>query len=363
MTNNVAGDTIQTMRELYKGDFGMERKYLIAPGGNFYKAAMHTHSTVSDGRCTPAEVKEIYKSMGYSVVAFTDHSRMVCHNDLTDSDFLAINGYEFDVTQTIPGYKSRCYHLNFYAKTPDIDYHVMFDPTTVTWCYSEDEIKTFKYKGEIVHNEYSIEFVNKAIKEANDNGFLVCYNHPVWSRQYEPDFLPLEGLFAFEIYNHGAQLDDYNGFNPHMYTSMVSTGKLPGCFATDDSHMVESKDPTSPHCDAGGGYIMIKAEELTYEAIISALENRDFYASTGVEIQELYIEYGNVYIRTSPCKQITMITDTKYRQTRRAKGNELTEAVLEFDEDSKVFWIMCEDENGKIGATCAHPVEPIKFYA
>ena len=95
----------------------MERKYLITPKGNFYKAAMHTHSTVSDGRCTPAEVKEIYKSMGYSVVAFTDHSLLVCHNDLTDSDFLAINGYEFDVTQPMPGFKSRFGMTSYSAKS------------------------------------------------------------------------------------------------------------------------------------------------------------------------------------------------------------------------------------------------------
>ena len=39
----------------------MARRYIISPEGNFYKAQLHTHSTVSDGALTPEEVKELYK--------------------------------------------------------------------------------------------------------------------------------------------------------------------------------------------------------------------------------------------------------------------------------------------------------------
>ena len=99
----------------------MERRYLLPADGNFYKTSMHTHTTISDGRLTPEEVKEIYQSMGYSVVAYTDHSRLVQHNDLTDENFLAINAYEYEVFGD-----GCCYHLNFYAKTPDVEKQVAF---------------------------------------------------------------------------------------------------------------------------------------------------------------------------------------------------------------------------------------------
>jgi hypothetical protein len=48
---------------------------------------------------TPEEVKNHYKSMGYSVVAYTDHSVLVPHNDLADKDFLPLNGCEMGITQ------------------------------------------------------------------------------------------------------------------------------------------------------------------------------------------------------------------------------------------------------------------------
>ena len=37
------------------------KKYLIKEEGNFYKANLHMHTTVSDGKMTPLEVKEKYK--------------------------------------------------------------------------------------------------------------------------------------------------------------------------------------------------------------------------------------------------------------------------------------------------------------
>lgn len=331
----------------------MQRRYIISPEGNFYKAQLHAHSTVSDGKLTPEEIKETYKKHGYSIVAFTDHSRLVLHNDLTDDTFLAINAYEYEVNHGMIGGGEECYHLNFYAKTPEVERQVMFDPRIASWCYSEEELATFKYIGGPVKSEYSVEFINKAIKAANDNGFMVCYNHPVWSRQLEADFVGLEGLFAFEIYNHGSQILEHVGYAPHMYTSILQAGKLPACLATDDSHCKKGKDPSSPFYDVDGGYVMIKAKELSYSAVIDAMERHDLYASTGVEIKELYIEGGNVYIKTSPCKQITLMADKRCNRAVRSLKNDITEAVLPIAENCEAFWILCEDEYGSFAASSA----------
>ena len=75
------------------------KKYLIKEEGNFYKANLHMHTTVSDGKMTPLEVKEKYKEKGYSIVAYTDHELMLPHNDLSDDSFLAITSTEISINQ------------------------------------------------------------------------------------------------------------------------------------------------------------------------------------------------------------------------------------------------------------------------
>ena len=67
------------------------KKYLLPECGSFYKANLHSHSTVSDGTKTPEELKEMYKNRGYSVFAYTDHDNFVCHNELSDEEFLVLN--------------------------------------------------------------------------------------------------------------------------------------------------------------------------------------------------------------------------------------------------------------------------------
>ena len=37
------------------------KKYLIPEEGKFYKANLHCHTTISDGKMTPEEVKAYYK--------------------------------------------------------------------------------------------------------------------------------------------------------------------------------------------------------------------------------------------------------------------------------------------------------------
>ena len=75
------------------------RKYLLPHTGNFYKANLHCHTNISDGRCTPEQIKEIYKANGYSVVAYTDHEVFITHNELKDEAFLPLNGYEIGIKE------------------------------------------------------------------------------------------------------------------------------------------------------------------------------------------------------------------------------------------------------------------------
>ena len=69
--------------------------YLLGGNGQFYKANLHCHTNLSDGYLTPEEVKSLYKSHGYSIVAFTDHDILIPHKDLQDDSFLPLNGMEF----------------------------------------------------------------------------------------------------------------------------------------------------------------------------------------------------------------------------------------------------------------------------
>ena len=98
------------------------KQYLIPENGQFYKANMHTHTTVSDGSHSPEDTKAYYMARGYSVMAFTDHDVMVDHSDLNEEGkFLAITSHEVETSAPAPhgfGMATPTYHLNFYAKNP-----------------------------------------------------------------------------------------------------------------------------------------------------------------------------------------------------------------------------------------------------
>ena len=72
----------------------MATRWLIDPEKKQYKANLHSHSTLSDGKLTPEELKKLYKDNGYDILAITDHEYPKSHNELTDKDFLMVTGYE-----------------------------------------------------------------------------------------------------------------------------------------------------------------------------------------------------------------------------------------------------------------------------
>lgn len=122
------------------------------------------------------------------------------------------------------------------------------------------------------------------IAEARRKGYLVSYNHPDWSLQSYPDYIGLEGITAVEVYNTGCVvagwvLDE----GDHALDHFLKAGKRVYPIATDDNHGDQ---------DMCGGWVRFKAPALTYDAIMTAYEQGDFYASWGPEIQALYVEGG-----------------------------------------------------------------------
>ena len=330
---------------------------------HYYRANLHCHSTISDGRLTVEEIKKLYTERGYSVVAFTDHDAFLQHNDLTDENFLALNGYEVEISEETdcPFYKKKTCHLCFVALDPD---------TKTQVCYHRTRYlgkNAALYRDRLIFDEslpdydrhYTPECVNDMIRRAKEGGFFVTYNHPTWSLEEYPNYMAYEGMDAMEIENSSSNSIGYDEHNGHCYNDMIRGGKRLYCVATDDNH---NKSPYGdPKCDSFGGYIMIAADKLEYRTITAAMKAGSFYASSGTgvhdgpEILSLVWEDGTVTIRTSPARTI-MLTAGQRKSSRAVAnyGETITETAFSIAEDEKWFRLTVTDEKGYNAYTNAY---------
>ena len=141
---------------------------------------------------------------------------------------------------------------------------------------------------------------------------------------------------------------------------MLRRGKRLYCIAADDCH--SDRPDNAVNCDRYGGFVMIKAKELTYDKIIGALERGDFYASQGPLIDELYVEDGKVHIKCSPVKYIAMNTEHRpFGGIRIAEeGNYLTEAVFGLPKGQSYMRFDVIDERGRHANTRAYALDEIE---
>ncbi|MDP4132943.1 MAG: PHP domain-containing protein [Bacillota bacterium] len=341
------------------------RKYLLPEEGTFYKANLHSHSCLSDGKFTPEQMKEEYKKRGYSVLATTDHDALHCNYHLTEDNFLIITGYEISIRSDddpTPHAYRKVVDLNLFAKDPYNVTQVGYNPDSVKWLIdrgkmTQEEVDAIKYAGGLRDMHYYVENVNKIIKCANENGFLACINHPMWSLANYNDFVNYEGAFAMEIYNHGCYALSGLTDSSVVFDDLLRAGKKIYCLATDDNH--NGLPLNHVNSDSFGGFTMIKAKELSYPEVIRALESGEFYASTGPLIYDLYYENGYAYIKCSPVKDICLTTRGRRGERRAAYGNELiTEAAFKIDPELYGyirFTLM--DHEGKRAYTNAYYVD------
>ncbi|MBE6630407.1 MAG: hypothetical protein E7624_06105 [Ruminococcaceae bacterium] len=323
---------------------------LLPRDGQFYRANMHTHSTLSDGEYTPEELKAHYKGEGYSVLALTEHGKYYdLRAELDDEDFITLPAYEANLNRdydhtpfpalqkgpSLAPHQAETVHLNMFAIDPD-----------KTTC--EPDISDIKEK-------HSIENINEMIRRGKEAGFIVSYNHPHWSLNTASTYNNLEGLDAIEVINGACNRSSALDFAPHVMREMAWNGKRLVAVGGDDTHRPKHLFQ---------GWTMFKAPELSHKAIIEALQKGNCYASSGPEIKELYVEDGVVHIKTSEAQGIYLATAGRRKASNLVaydSDERVTEAEFLLDENDVFFHIIVKDMYGRPAATRIYYLDEADF--
>ncbi|HUP49922.1 MAG TPA: CehA/McbA family metallohydrolase [Thermoanaerobaculia bacterium] len=296
-----------------------------APPLRWYKGNTHTHTLNSDGDSTPDEVVRWYREHGYAFVVITDHNFLTSVDGLNalhgaDEKFLVVRGEE--VTDR---FGEKPIHVN------GLNVERLVEP------------QGGKSVADVLQRDVD------AIRAAAGVPHI---NHPNygWAISVE-DLKKIERDKLFEIFNgHPLVNNMLGGGHPSLeevWDLLLTSGKLIYGIAVDDAH--HFKRPWDPWAARPGqGWVVVRAEKLSAEALLAALERGDFYASTGVEITDYAVTAAAMIVTVRERGQ------TKYTTRFIGRGGAILEtsvanpAKYEIRGNEGYVRAKVTDSNGKV---------------
>lgn len=275
--------------------------------GRWYRANLHAHTTNSDGDLSPEDCASCYARAGYDILAITDHW---CVSDAATPGpgFFLLPGVELDGGRPAQGGSYHIVGLN---------------------------VRT---RGKLARPEgATAQQLVDTIRELGGDAFVA---HPYWSGLMASDMLSLQGCFAVEVYNTGCDLEILRGYSTVHWDDLLTLGGNHGALAVDDGH--------HHRVDHGLAWTMIRAEELSVEAVMDALRRGRYYASTGPELHDLQIADGRLRVTTSPVASIALVSAPTQGGRRFApEGETLTEADFPLP-SARYCRVEIMDQRGKV---------------
>ena len=250
--------------------------------GRWFRGNCHTHTLLSDGRAGAAQTAQAYRREGYDFVVLTDHGRaQETLSGLGDDRFLVINGIEL--------------HPPAPGRRRDEPYHIV---------------------GIGVERSPAPEWVKKAtaasvIRWIEREGGVPVYAHPYWCGHDLDLMRQGKRAFGVEVFNSVCEAMDGLGDSSVHFDQALSAGIRWTAFAVDDAHRLAR--------DAFGGWIMVKARELTRRAILGAIRKGHFYATQGPVIRSLRVSGGTVHLTCSPARKIVWHAEGPHGEVLIAK--------------------------------------------
>lgn len=250
----------------------MTRPLAFTAPGQFWRGNLHSHSTRSDGVLPPEEVCRRYRAEGYDFLALTDHF---------------IGAYGYPIVDTVP-FRGKGFttilgaELHSGAMANGELWHILAVglPADFAPAQTPDFLPR---QGQ----ESGPEIAARAVAA----GAFVAIAHPQWSGLTLADARSISAAHAVEVYNHGCATgcDRPDGFA--IADLLLTEGRRLSLIATDDAHFSEP--------DHFGGWVMVKAQENTPEALLQALKDGAFYSSQGPLLHDVRLEGDHVVIESS----------------------------------------------------------------
>lgn len=265
----------------------------------WYKGNTHTHTINSDGDSTPDEVVRWYRDHGYNFLVLTDHNFLTNVDGLNsthgaEGQFIVIRGEEVS-----DSFDNKPIHIN-----------------------GLNVERLVKPQG----GNSVAEVIRRNVNEIRAARGVPHINHPnfEWTISAE-DIKKIENNKLFEIYNGHPLVNNLGGGGKpgleEMWDKILSAGILLYGIAVDDAH--NFKDPGNKKlARPGQGWIFVRTDRLTRRAILEALENGEFYASTGVELTDYQADKNKITI------DILEERTSKYRVQFIGKDGKLLSEVI-----------------------------------
>jgi hypothetical protein len=288
----------------------------------WWKGNIHTHTYWSDGDDFPEMVAEWYRTHGYNFLALSDHnvlSEGIRWDKFTNlqkkrgdvalekylqrfgPNWVEMRGSREDGTLEVrlkpfSEYRSLVEERGRFLMIPceEISDRAEGVPLHMN---ATNIVEAIQPLGGQTIREAMTANVRAVEEQAAKTGreILVHLNHPNWGMAITAeDLAAVVSERFFEVYNGhpgvGQLGDEYHAPVERLWdiANTIRLGQLmaPPLYgvATDDSHTYHGKPE---NVGPGRGWIMVRATHLTPETLIRAIKRGDFYASSGVRLNEV----------------------------------------------------------------------------
>ncbi len=259
-----------------------------------HRAGLHNH-TFKGGvpTATPAVAMSVFRLCDISIVAITEHDRRIhTSRDITDGIVPWEDEHwehEYDNTLLLPGYE---------ASFPDDHVNIL----GVHYLDVAEEPCT-RY-GTVYGEPGDAGYV----RNLQDRGAFVVLNHPAkWND--EPEHVledeSLRRIDGIEIYNGNRCTAIDRGLATPLWDACLSAGERYWGLANSDNHRYDFTRTARPT----NGWNVVWVSELTQDALFEALEAGRFYATNGLEVDDISVRNETIWIEAVDAKRITFIGD------------------------------------------------------
>lgn len=274
--------------------------------GEWLKAALHTHTSRSDGELEPAAHVRHHEWMGFDVCAITDHWTLTVER--STERLLVLTGAELAADPIAPGRFTEILAVGI-TELPE-------DPGGDRRHWGPIDNYVFRTFPDLA----------QAAAYIAAQGGVSYIAHPYWSGLPLEVLLAANGVHGVELFNSSAERENGRGDSSYVWDLMLEAGRRPFAIATDDCHY--------PGFDIGDAWTMIRAAERSEPAVLEALRRGHTYASTGPSIRSIELDGANVEVRCSPARAVTLMSryETGWAVRADHRNRQESARILERDE-------------------------------